>query len=44
MQQVQPRDVHIEDFLQAFQCNHRTVSNEQLAKYEWFTSQYGQVG
>ncbi|XP_065884954.1 uncharacterized protein [Dysidea avara] len=41
---VHPRDVNIQDFMQAFQQNHRTVSKDQLAKYEWFTSQLGQTG
>lgn len=41
---VVARDVTIADFLTAMQNTHRTISSDDLAKFESFTVKYGQCG
>jgi hypothetical protein len=38
------RDVMLADFLTAMQNTHKTISSEDLAKFESFTVKYGQFG
>lgn len=42
--QVVARNVTLADFLTAMQNTHRTISNNDLAKFESFTIKYGQCG
>ena len=41
---VQPRAVSFQDLLKSLNSNHRTVTCEELEKYENFTNAFGQTG
>jgi hypothetical protein len=42
--QVVAREVILADFLKALQNTHKTISSEDLAKFESFTVKHGQFG
>ena len=43
-EKVQPRVVSCSDIMKSLKSNHRTISFEDLARYEEFTKSFGQVG
>jgi hypothetical protein len=42
--QVVARDVTLADFLTATHNTHRTISSDDLARFQSFTDKYGQCG
>lgn len=42
--QVQPRAICLNDFLKVIGHNHKTISQEDIGKFEEFTAHMGQTG
>ena len=42
--QVHPREICLNDFLKVISHNHKTISREDIEKFEAFTAHMGQAG